>query len=185
MARGGLITKKKWRDEVKLNKKLVKPFYNEDRLDVTEMSIEMTHTILLTKGPEAAEFNNNGSLIFGNMFTRLEYNIYNVLFFIQDGEFLYYCIYFIITVIGFLYLNIFYSFHLIMDAINRSPTLQNVTKAVTQNGKSFMMTAMLVCVLFYVYTVIEFFYLQDTSVNTGMVINFDFEEEENWCGTMI
>lgn len=34
-----------------------------------------------------------------------------------------------------------------------------------------MMTAMLICILFFVYTVIEFFYLQDTSVNTGMTIN--------------
>ena len=130
-ARGGLITKAKWRDFVHANLKTMKTFENEDRLELNEMSIEMTHTILLTKGPEAAEFNNNGSLIFGNMYTRLEYYIYNVLFFIQDGEFLYYCIYFIITLLGFLYLNIFYSFHLILDAINRSPTLQNVTKAVT------------------------------------------------------
>lgn len=47
--RGGLITKKKWRDHIKKNKGRIEPFNNEDRLDVTEMNIEMTTTILLTK----------------------------------------------------------------------------------------------------------------------------------------
>jgi hypothetical protein len=55
-SRGGLITKAKWREYLKANKDM-KPFMNEDRLDISEMSVEMTHTILITKGPEAAEFN--------------------------------------------------------------------------------------------------------------------------------
>jgi hypothetical protein len=82
MARGGLITKAKWRDFVKVNQKTMKTFDNEDRLDITEMSIEMTHTILMTKGPEATEFNHDGKIHFGNCYTHFEYLMFNILFFI-------------------------------------------------------------------------------------------------------
>lgn len=82
MARGGLITKAKWRDFVKSNQKKLKPFDNEDRLDISEMSIEMTHTILMTKGPEAQEFNADGELNFGNFYTKFEYILFNIYFFI-------------------------------------------------------------------------------------------------------
>ena len=46
---------------------------NEDRLDVDEMSFEMTHLILLTRGPEAHEFTIGDRLSFGNFFTWSEY----------------------------------------------------------------------------------------------------------------
>ena len=82
MARGGLITKARWRDFVKENAKSLKPFENEDRLDITEMSIEMTHTILMTKGPEASEFNLDDKIVFGNLYTRFEYQMFNIYFFI-------------------------------------------------------------------------------------------------------
>lgn len=111
MARGGLITKAKWRDFVKGNAKRMKPFENEDRLDITEMSIEMTHTILMTKGPEAGEFQGEeeGSLHFGNAYTKCEYYMFNVLFFIQDGIFIYYVLYFMISLLAYFYLDIFYA----------------------------------------------------------------------------
>lgn len=72
ITRGGLITKARWREHIKGNKGIFKPFQNDDRLDVTEMSIEMTSIILMTKvismivkivqGPEAPEFNLGKSL---------------------------------------------------------------------------------------------------------------------------
>jgi hypothetical protein len=46
------------------------------------MSIEMTHNILVTKGPEASEFEVDGQVHFGNCYTRFEYYIFNILFFI-------------------------------------------------------------------------------------------------------
>jgi len=60
MARGGLITKAKWREFVKANVKEMPPFENEDRLDLHEMSVEMTHNILMTKGPESPDFEDDG-----------------------------------------------------------------------------------------------------------------------------
>jgi|LauGreDrversion4_2_1035121.scaffolds.fasta_scaffold190804_2 hypothetical protein len=83
-ARGGLITKSKWRSFVKENAETMAPFENEDRLDLSEMSIAMTHHILMTKGPDAIEFEGDeeGTRNFGNAYTKLEYYMYNTLFFI-------------------------------------------------------------------------------------------------------
>jgi hypothetical protein len=67
---------------VKSNQKNLKPIANEDRLTVSEMSIEMTHTLLMTKGPEAPEFNEGKVKNFGNCITKLEYYLYNIWFFI-------------------------------------------------------------------------------------------------------
>lgn len=55
------------------------------------MSIEMTHILLMTKGPDANEFqveeddeegNKSDSLNFGNCVTRFEFYFLNIYFFI-------------------------------------------------------------------------------------------------------
>jgi hypothetical protein len=48
-----------WRDMIAENqgREGYKVFENDDRLDVNEMSYEMTHMILMVKGPDANEFN--------------------------------------------------------------------------------------------------------------------------------
>ena len=60
---------------------------NNERLSIDEMSIEMTHVILMLKGPNATDFNNEGVFNLGNWFTKLEYYILNMNFFIQDSTF--------------------------------------------------------------------------------------------------
>lgn len=183
MARGGLITKAKWREFVKVNAKEMTPFENEDRLDLHEMSVEMTHTILMTKGPESPDFEDDGKLVFGNCYTKFEYYMFNILFFIQDGTFIYYCLYFAISMLGFFYLDIFYALHL-LDFVTRSPTLQNVIKSVTLNGGQFLMTALLLFTIIFIYTTIGFFYLQDTYVDLN-VNKFEEVPNENFCTTML
>lgn len=184
MARGGLITKAKWREFVKSNSKRFKHFDNEDRLEVSEMSIEMTHTILMTKGPEAGEFQGDDEkLFFGNVFTKFEYYLFNMLFFIQDGTFIYYVLYFMISVLAYFYLDIFYALQL-FDFITRSPTLQNVIKSVTLNGGQFLMTALLLCTVIFIYTNIGFFYLQSSYVD-GTVNKFENSPDENACLTLM
>lgn len=42
-------------------------------------------------------------------------------------------LYFIVSMLGYFYLDIFYALHL-FDFVPRSPTLQNIIRAVTQNG---------------------------------------------------
>ena len=105
---------------------------NDDRLDVEEMSFEMTHLILMLKGPDAAEFNLTEQQTFGNFFTTSEHLMLNFNFFIQDATFQYYVLYFGISILGYISSDIYYSFHL-LDVINRSPDLQNVMTAITQN----------------------------------------------------
>ena len=140
ITRGGLITKASWRQYVKKNKGIFKPFQNEERLDVTEMSIDMTHTLLMTKvipysrlnymqGPEAPEFNLEGKLKFGNAFTRFEYYMYNVWFFIQDGKFIYYLLYFMVSLLAFFYNDVFYALHLLDFIVSIHPIMtENVVE---------------------------------------------------------
>lgn len=103
------------------------------------MSIEHTHLILMCKGPEAPEFNmavdESGKTRrnFGNFFTTLEYRAININFFIKDGLFNYYVLYFGISALGLFSHEIFYSFHL-LDVTVRFPSLQNVIKSVTSNA---------------------------------------------------
>jgi len=47
---------------------------------------------------------------FGNKFTAFEYHVTNWYFFIQDGLFVYFVLYFGISVLGFLAEPLFYSF---------------------------------------------------------------------------
>ena len=62
---------------------------NDDRLEVDSMSYEMTHKILMIKGPEATELNlsEDGKHNYGNWFTWSELYIMNMYFFIQDPTF--------------------------------------------------------------------------------------------------
>lgn len=69
------------------NKKKCKMLPNEERLFVNELSIEATHQILMFKGPEAEEFNIGGVQNFGNWITKVEFHLYNIYFFLQDGIF--------------------------------------------------------------------------------------------------
>ena len=57
-----LISKGEWRKYVQLNRSKGKNFTtisNDERLDINQMSFEMTHQILMCNGPEAIEFNIN------------------------------------------------------------------------------------------------------------------------------
>ena len=77
-----LIIKKKWREYIHENQDKYTLLPNEDRLDVNEMSFEMTHLILMLKGPGSPEFNLGPQPNFGNFFTILEYQLLNIYFFI-------------------------------------------------------------------------------------------------------
>jgi len=87
----------------------------------------------MLKGPFSAEFNLDGARDehnFGNFYTWSEYKLLSFYFFIQDGTFQYFVLYFAISLLGKQSSSIYYSFHL-LDVINRSPILLNVMKAIT------------------------------------------------------
>jgi hypothetical protein len=98
------------------------------------MSIEQTHLLLMSVGPDSHEFKVGGKLNFGNFYTWSEYHLFNIFFFIQDPVFQYYVLYFGISILGFLSQDIYYSFHL-LDVVNRFQTLQNVIKSITSNSE--------------------------------------------------
>ena len=84
-----LITKKGWREYVSSNNDPnrdppLELISNDERLTSTQMSYEMTHQILMIKGPEAPEFqiDNDSPRNFGNWFTSSEYYMLNFFFFI-------------------------------------------------------------------------------------------------------
>lgn len=137
------MTAASWRDYITKNdalskkEEVAKIIENPKRIPPNKMSIEMTHLILICKGPEAEEFQNaedmGESNRFGNLFTRAEYLLFNIHFFANDSLFQYYVLYFGISLLGFFSHEIFYSFHL-LDVLMRFPELQNVVKSVTSNS---------------------------------------------------
>jgi len=96
--------------------------------------------------------------------------------------FLYQCLYFMISMCGFFILEIFYCLHL-FDFVPRSPTLQNVIRSVTENGRQFMMTAMLLVIIINVYSNIGFFYHQPWFMNGG-INKYEDVPDENFCITL-
>jgi hypothetical protein len=58
----------------------------------------------MMKGIEADEFNSKKGEKpnFGNLYTKMEVKLYNIYFFLQDGVFQYYVLYFGISILGFM-----------------------------------------------------------------------------------
>lgn len=154
-----IVTKAAWRNLIRYNKLLYKVLPNHARLAIEEMSIEQTHLILMVNGPESIEFNlEKGTRNFGNFFTRMEYRIFNLYFFLQDRSFQYYILYFCISILGFLSDELFYSLQL-LDVVVRFPSLTDVVKAVTLNTNKLLATGLLAMVIIYIFTTVSFFYL--------------------------
>lgn len=157
---------------------------NEERLNIKEMSIEQTHLILMAKGIEAEEFNIGETTDFGNYFTKMEVQFYNIYFFLQDGTFQYYVLYFGVSILGFQIDQLYYSFHL-LDVVVKFPALANVVKAVTMNANQLAWTFLLMAITIYIFTTISFFYMQDTVVDTSFNGNDATQVGENTCRTML
>lgn len=88
---------------------------SNSRLTVDQMSYEMTHLILMLKGPDAPDFivkseegeegeneSEGDKRNFGNFVTRMEVKILSFSFFIADPTFQYFVLYFGISLLGFL-----------------------------------------------------------------------------------
>lgn len=79
--------------------------------------------------------------------------------------------------------SIYYSFHL-LDVINRSPILQNVMKAITQNIYQTALTFLLMMILIYIYCSLTFFYMQDGMYDYGVNAYDSDVVGENNCQSM-
>ena len=138
----------------------------------------------MVNGPESTEFNmDKDNANFGNFFTRMEFRLINLFFFMQDSSFQYYILYFSISVLGFLSDELFYSLQL-LDVVVRFPSLTDVVKAVTNNTNKLLSTGLLAGIIIYIFTTISFFYLQDTLYDYS-VNAFDSDwVGENMCESM-
>lgn len=180
-----IVTKSKWRQFLHQTQQVHKTLPNENRYSVEEMSIEKTHLILICHGPTAPEFNIDRSRgpNFGNWFTKMEYNMLNLYFFLSDRTFQYFILYFGISMLGFLSDELFYSLHL-LDVVIRFESLTDVVRAVTLNTNKLLSTGLLAMVIIYIFTTISFFYLQDTLYDY-QVNAFDSDYVgENMCESM-
>lgn len=121
---------------------------------------------------------------FGNLFTKIEAHLFDLYFFLQDFTFIYYVLYFGISFLGFYSNELFYSFHL-LDVIPRFPTLQAVCKAVTANYKQLYMTFILILVVMYIYTTVQFFYMMETVYDYNINANDSQLIGENRCDSML
>ena len=98
---------------------------------------------------------------------RLNYILQSTVFVMQDEKIRYYIFYAAISIAGFYVSPHFLCFQL-LDVATRNPTLQNLTMAITRNKMQILLTAMLGLFVVYIYTVIAFFYLQDTLHEYGI-----------------
>ena len=143
----------------------------------------MTHQILMLTGPDAIEFNAGKEQNFGNFYTWSEFQLYNAYFFIQDPTFQYYCLYFGISILGYISSDIFYSFHL-LDVIQRFKTLQDVIKSITSNATQLGLTCLLLVIIVYIFTSLTFFYIQE-GMHDYAINPYDSDiVGENICPTM-
>jgi inositol 1,4,5-triphosphate receptor type 3 len=79
---------------------------------------------------------------------------------LTDTKLLFYIFAFVAAVLGITRSPLFYAFHL-LDMVNKSTDLQSVFRAVTQNGRAILMTAVFGFVVIYLYAIIGFAYGQD------------------------
>eukprot|EP00742_Colponemidia_sp_Colp-10_P012495 GILJ01014046.1.p1 GENE.GILJ01014046.1~~GILJ01014046.1.p1 ORF type:complete len:1502 (+),score=223.85 GILJ01014046.1:272-4777(+) len=64
------------------------------------------------------------------------------------------------SICGFWYSELFFAFHL-LGTINKSSVLKNVVVAVTQNGRSLLLTGLLGCMFVYLFTIVAFVGFRD------------------------
>jgi hypothetical protein len=84
---------------------------------------------------------------------------------VRDHNFVYSSIYFIMSVIGNIYV-LFYCL-LLLDIIRRSADLVNVLKAITMNWKQLLLTLVLGAIVIYLFSIIAFLELHEYYVDNG------------------
>ena len=90
-------------------------------------------------------------------FPILDNLIYQIKFIVKSGYFRFICFYVIISYMAhFRNINFFYSI-LLVDITNFDSTLQNVTKSITLNYDTLILTGILLLVMVYLFSVIGFY----------------------------
>ena len=97
--------------------------------------------------------------------------------------FKYFCVYIILSILGFQVSPIFYSFHL-LDVINRFPTLGNVIQSVRLKLDQLLMTGMLGIIIIYIFSVFGFTFLFEMYYDEAINRDIGSKRGESTCTTM-
>jgi hypothetical protein len=155
--RAQLVVKKGWRILVDKNaKSLVMSDDDEERA----LTVNRASQILLTKGPDAPEFNAGEERDFKFTSVKVLYWSIRASLLLGNSTFRYYCFYLFLALFGLMY-QISYSL-MLLDVVYRFPTLRNVLASVMTNSKQLLMTAMLGLIIIYIYAFWGF------NIDTGM-----------------
>jgi len=85
------------------------------------------------------------------------------LYYLQDTTLSFYTILFVAAILGLTSSPFFFSIHL-LDILTKSKDLMAVTLAVTTNGRSILLTAVLGWIIIYIYTVVAFSIFADDMI---------------------
>jgi hypothetical protein len=96
------------------------------------------------------------------LFWRAVVFVINAIFFLTEPTVLYYSVYVVFTYLGQFVSHLFFAFHL-LDLVHRVETLRAVVRSVTYNGRQLLMTVVLVVVVVYLYSIVEFTLFRDTT----------------------
>lgn len=169
-----LIIKRGWRKivEVNIEKEPV------EHKPARELSVAQTKRILLTRGPNAVEFNMEGTRDFGNSATSMIYHMENFRILINDTTFKYFLIYIIISALCFRFPIMFAI--LLLDVIYRFPALRNVLAAVKTNGNQLLNTAMLTIIIVYIFTYLGFQIDMDSFYDSTITVYGESQCQNLW-----
>lgn len=90
----------------------------------------------------------------------------NTLLLASQPVVLYYTAYVVFALLGNLLSPFFFAFHL-MDLVHRQETLRAVIRAVTHNGKQLLTTVLLVAVIVFLFSIIEFLLVREFSIDVS------------------
>ena len=128
-----------------------------------DLDIGDARLVLQIEGPNSDKFiNEDGSRSFVYAAVAFEYYWISLAHLIKNGAFIFSVQYLAFSLQGSLQSPVFYSFHL-LDIVERLPTLKDVIRSVTQNIQLLGMTAMLGVILVYIYSVIAFLFISDST----------------------
>ena len=85
---------------------------------VGEMPPEMVRKLLLLKGPDNKWFNLKENRDFGHYLIKIEYYWRSLVFLFEANSFKYMIFYLIVSILGFAFIEIFYSLHMIDIIVN-------------------------------------------------------------------
>jgi len=160
--RAPLILKNGWNKRITESRRMQVYSHEQSTQEIipaSRLSPSEGRQILRAKGPDAEEFNKAKRRDFGSLVTTLDYYWLSMFMLIEDQTLIYVSVFLAMAICGFSYSPLLFSFHL-LEFVRRSPTLQNILRAISLTKNQLGMTALLCFAVIYMYAVVGFTYFQ-------------------------